>query len=145
MFLVHEINPKDVDLCIELDAKSINLWNKKQWIDLFNNKGVKVLALFLSTKVIGVTVYQVIVDEAQLHYFSILPEFRRNGYGSHLMKKVVHKCENLNLKKILLEVSESNKIAEKFYSHFDFYSVGRRTNYYKDGSHAVLKEKILLK
>ena len=117
----------------------------EQWINEFKNNGVKVLALFLSTKVIGVTVFQVIIDEAQLHYFSILPEFRRNGYGSHLMKNVVHKCENINLKKILLEVSEANKIAEKFYSHFDFYTVGRRTNYYKDGSDAVLKEKILLK
>ena len=145
MVLVQEINIKDVDLCIEIDSKSINLWNEEQWINEFKNNGVKVLALFLSTKVIGVTVFQVIIDEAQLHYFSILPEFRRNGYGSHLMKNVVHKCENINLKKILLEVSEANKIAEKFYSHFDFYTVGRRTNYYKDGSHAVLKEKKLLK
>ena len=145
MVSVREISRKNVDLCSELDAYSINLWNQKQWISESKKKGVKVFALFLSTKVIGVTVIQVVVDEAQLHYFSIHPEFRRNGYGRYLMKKVINKCENLGLKKILLEVSEDNSIAEKFYFEFDFFTVGKRRNYYKDGSDAILKEKKITK
>jgi len=42
-----------------------------------------------------------------------------------------------------LEVSRSNINAERFYSRFDFFTVGVRKNYYKDGSDAFLKEKIL--
>ena len=42
-----------------------------------------------------------------------------------------------------LEVSHNNAIAEKFYSNFDFSTVGIRKKYYKDGSHALLKEKKL--
>jgi len=49
----------------------------------------------------------------------------------------------LNLKKLLLEVSQSNVTAERFYSRFDFSTVGIRKNYYKDGSNALLKEKKL--
>ena len=56
---------------------------------------------------------------------------------SHLIKK----CEKLNLKKLLLEVSQDNVKAERFYSRFDFSTVGIRRNYYKDGSDALLKEK----
>ena len=59
------------------------------------------------------------------------------------MSYLIKKCEKLNLKKLLLEVSESNSTAEKFYSHFDFSTVGIRKNYYKDGSDALLKEKKL--
>jgi len=33
--------------------------------------------------------------------------------------------------------------ADKFYSRFDFFTVGIRRNYYKDGSDALLKEKKL--
>jgi len=145
MVLVRELNQKDVDLCIELDANTINLWNKKQWISEFNNEGVKVIALLLSTQIIGLTVVRVVIDEAQLHYFSIHSEFRRKGYGNCLMRNVVKICENFNLKKILLEVSADNTIAEKFYSQVDFYTVGIRKNYYKDGSDAILKEKKLIK
>jgi len=47
------------------------------------------------------------------------------------------------LNKLLLEVSQSNVIAERFYSRFDFSTVGIRKNYYKDGSNALLKEKKL--
>ena len=65
----------------------------------------------------------------------------------YITKKVkfnlIKKCEKLNLKKILLEVSQSNVTAERFYRRFDFSTVGIRKNYYKDGSHALLKEKKL--
>ncbi|OUL43627.1 ribosomal-protein-alanine acetyltransferase, partial [Prochlorococcus sp. HOT_208_60] len=63
--------------------------------------------------------------------------------GSYLMSYLIKKCEKLNLKKLLLEVSQSNVTAERFYSRFDFSTVGIRKNYYKDGSHALLKEKNL--
>ena len=59
------------------------------------------------------------------------------------MSYLIKKCEKLNLKKLLLEVSQSNVTAERFYSRFDFSTVGIRENYYKDGSHALLKEKKL--
>jgi len=42
-----------------------------------------------------------------------------------------------------LEVSQGNVTAERFYNRFDFFTVGIRKNYYKDGSHALLKEKKL--
>jgi len=70
-------------------------------------------------------------------------KFRKKGFGSYLMSYLIKKCEKLNLKKLLLEVSQNNVTAEKFYSHFDFFTVGIRKNYYKDGSHALLKEKKL--
>ena len=60
------------------------------------------------------------------------------------MSYLIKKCEKLNLKKILLEVSQGNVTAERFYSRFDFSTVGIRKNYYKDGSHALLKEKKLV-
>ena len=59
------------------------------------------------------------------------------------MSYLITKCEKLKLKKILLEVSQGNIIAERFYSRFNFSTVGIRKNYYKDGSNALLKEKKL--
>ena len=59
------------------------------------------------------------------------------------MRYLIKLCEKLNLNKLLLEVSQSNFNAEKFYSRFDFSTVGIRKNYYKDGSDAILKEKKL--
>ena len=57
------------------------------------------------------------------------------------MSYLIKECEKLNINKLFLEVSNTNLIAEKFYSRFNFSTVGIRRNYYKDGSDALLKEK----
>ena len=145
MILVREIYAKEVELCFELDSNSIGLWTKKQLKNEFNKERTKVFALLLSNKIIGVCVIQVVVDEAQLNYLSINQKFRRKGYGSYLMRYLIKKCEILNLKKLSLEVSEINLVAEKFYNYFNFLTVGKRINYYRNGSNAVLKEKKLIK
>ena len=59
------------------------------------------------------------------------------------MENVIKQCEKLKINKLFLEVSHTNIAADKFYSRFDFCTVGIRKNYYKDGSNALLKEKKL--
>ena len=59
----------------------------------------------------------------------------------NMMNYLIKQCKKLDVKKLLLEVSETNSIAEDFYSKFHFLTVGIRKNYYKDGTDAVLKEK----
>ena len=143
MISIKEIDQKEFELCYELDANTICLWTKKQWHSEFNKKGVKVVALLLKKKIIGIYVIQTIIDETQINFFSIKQKFRRKGYGSYLMSYLLKECEKSNIKKLLLEVSETNSIAEDFYCKFNFLTVGRRKNYYKDRADAVLKEKNL--
>ena len=143
MISIKQINEKDVDLCYELDLDTISLWSKKQWSNEFKKEGTKIFALFNIDLVIGICVFQVVLDEAQINFFVVSQKYRNKGFGSYLMGYLIKQCEKLNIKKLLLEVSQSNVIAEEFYSSFDFSTVGIRRNYYKDGSDALLKEKIL--
>ena len=143
MIFIKEINKKDIDLCYELDSKSISLWSEEQWANEFKKDGTKIFGLLIKNLVIGICVFQVVLDEAQIHYFVVTKKFRKKGFGSYFMSYLIKKCEKLNLKKLLLEVSQSNLTAERFYSRFDFSTVGIRKNYYKDRSHALLKEKKL--
>ena len=145
MILIKLMKDKDIDLCYELDSKTICLWSKKQWANEFKKKGIKVFGLLIENLLIGICVLQVVIDEAQIHYFVVKQEFRKKGFGSYFMKFLINKCQKLNIDKILLEVSRDNVIAENFYSRFYFNTVGIRRNYYKDGSDALLKEKKLIK
>ena len=143
MISIKQINEKDIELCCELDSNTISLWSKKQWVNEFKKDGTKIFGLLIKNVIIGICVFQVVLDEAQINYFVVNQKFREKGFGSYLMSYLIKKSEKLNLKKLLLEVSHSNVTAESFYSRFDFYTVGIRKNYYKDGSHALLKEKKL--
>ena len=143
MILIKRITEKDIHLCYELDSDTISLWSKKQWADEFKKEGTIIVGLLIKNLVIAICVFQVVLDEAQINYFVVNQKFRKKGYGSYLMSYLIKKCEKLNLKKLLLEVAQSNVNAERFYNNFDFSTVGIRKNYYKDGSHALLKEKKL--
>ena len=143
MISIKQINEKDIDLCYELDSNTISLWSKEQWANEFKKDGTKIFGLLIKNLVIGICVFHIVLDEAQINYFVVKKKFRKKGFGSYLMSQLIKKCEKLNIKKLLLEVSQSNVTAERFYSRFDFSTVGIRKNYYKDGSHALLKEKKL--
>ena len=143
MISIKQINNKDIDLCYELDSNTISLWSKEQWANEFKKDGTKIFGLLIKNLVIGICVFQVVLDEAQINYFVVNQKFRKKGFGSFFMSYLIKKCEKSNLKKLLLEVSQSNVTADRFYSRFDFSTVGIRRNYYKDGSDALLKEKKL--
>ena len=144
MISIKQINEKDIDLCFELDSNTISLWSKKQWSNEFKKKGIKVFGILLSNLLIGICVFHVVLDEAQINFFAINHKYRKRGFGTYLMNYLIQECEKLNISKLFLEVSHNNFIAEKFYSRFNFSTVGIRRNYYKDGSDALLKEKKLI-
>ena len=143
MISIKHIHKKDIDLCYELDSRTISLWSRRQWTNEFKKEDIKILGLFLSDLLIGICVYIVILDEAQINFFAVNQKYRKKGYGSYLIRYLIKECEKSNINRILLEVSHTNIIAEKFYSRFEFVTVGIRRNYYKDGSDALLKEKKL--
>ena len=143
MISIKRINEDDIDLCYELDSNTISLWSKKQWTNEFKKDGTKIFGLSLENFVIGICVLQFVLDEAHINYFVVNQKYRKKGFGSYFMSYLINKCKKSNINRLLLEVSQNNKKAEKFYSRFDFITVGTRKNYYKDGSDALLKEKKL--
>ena len=143
MISIKQLNKRDIDLCYEFDSNTISLWSKRQWVNEFEKDGVKVFGLSLSNLVIAISVYHVILDEAQINFFAVNENFRKKGFGTYFMTYLIKDCEKLNINKLFLEVSQTNVLAKNFYSSFDFLTVGVRRNYYKDGSNALLKEKKL--
>ena len=103
MISIKQIDEKDIDLCFELDSNTISLWSKKQWSNEFKKEGINVFGLLFANLVIGIAVFQVVVDEAQINFFAINEKFRERGFGSYLMTYLIKKCEKLNIKKILLK------------------------------------------
>ena len=141
MISIKHLNEKDIDLCYELDSSTISLWSKKQWANELKKEGTKVFGLLLSNLLIGICVLNVVLDEAQINFFVVNKKYRKKGFGSYLMSYLIKQCEKLKINKLFLEVSHTNIAADKFYSRFDFSTVGIRRKYYKDGSDAYLKEK----
>ena len=89
MISIKQINKKDIDLCYELDSKTISLWSKEQWGNEFEKDGTKIIGLLIKNLVIGICVFQVVLDEAQINYFVVNKKFRKKGFGSYLMSYLI--------------------------------------------------------
>ena len=85
MISIKQINEKDIDLCYELDSNTISLWSKKQWVNELKKEGTKIFGLFFTNIVIGICVFQFVLDEGQINYFVINHKFREKGFGSYFM------------------------------------------------------------
>ena len=143
--LIREIEKKDAKFCFELDSKTISIWSKQQWLREIQKDNAKVFGIWLSDTIVGICAFQIVLDEAQINFFSINQKFQRKGLGTYLMNFLIKECKKSKINRMLLEVSDSNLAALNFYDNFDFHTVGVRKKYYKDGCNSLLKEKKLIK
>jgi len=145
MITIKKINSKNSESCYELDLKSIKHWNQNQWNIELNKDFITAMGIFFNNSILGVCVFHKIFDEAEIRYLSVHPSYQRIGLGKKLIYKIFKECKNKNIKRIFLEVSLKNEQALSFYDYFGFKTIGIRKKYYKDGSDALLKEKMLNK
>jgi ribosomal-protein-alanine N-acetyltransferase len=78
------------------------------------------------------------VDEAHVTTFAVLPGWRRRGVGGRLMLELMHVALQLNAHIVTLEVRLSNHAARALYGKFGFRPVGIRPRYYSDNNEDAL-------
>lgn len=78
------------------------------------------------------------VDEAHITTFAVLPTWRRRGIGARLMVAVMRLAVELGASVATLEVRLSNVAARTLYQRFGFRPVGVRPRYYSDNAEDAL-------
>ena len=61
-----------------------------------------------------------------------MPEYRNKGVAKNFLDCCLKYCKKNKLKKIILDVNETNLNAIKFYKKHNFIFSGRRKNYYRN-------------
>ena len=133
---------------MDLDKKALGgLWTKSQWEkELTDPKRICIGVIDLKTKkLLGLCSAWVIIDELHITSVAVHPIQQRKGLGKFLMKDLIKRSSSFHTNHIYLEVKESNEPAKAFYKSMDFKIVGKRFNFYKDGSNAILFTKQLNK
>ena len=143
MISIKEINSKNSKSCYELDLISIKHWNQNQWESELEKDYVTAIGVYSKNSILGLCVFHKIFDEAEIRYLSVHPSHKRKGLGKKLIYKIFNECKKENIKRIFLEVSLKNKQALCFYDYLGFKTICVRKKYYKDGSDALLKEKMM--
>ena len=93
-------------------------------------------------KIIGFLLYSLIYDRIEIEQFEVITKERGKGIGDKLLKYLIEKYQDTDIKNITLEVKEDNIVAINLYEKYGFKKVSTREKYY-DGINGLLMEKTL--
>jgi ribosomal-protein-alanine N-acetyltransferase len=80
-------------------------------------------------------------DVADIHTLTVLPEYRRRGIASHLLKELESWALTKGVHSFMLEMREGNLEAQPLYESHGYFIISRRDNYYAPGIHALIMRK----
>lgn len=83
-------------------------------------------------EVVAFALLWLVADEMHLVNFAVLPALRRAGIGRKLMNEAVRQALDHGVRRMTLEVRDSNEAARRLYEEFGFVEVALRRDYYPD-------------
>ena len=143
--LIRLAQAEDVAALAALDARCNPVpWSAKQFLAALNSPHDTVLLAWQDKQLAGFAVWQTVCDESELHLIATAPEYRRQGLAGQLMMFWQQACAEQGVRRLLLEVRDSNDAAQQLYVKHGFQAYTRRRQYYSlpDGTRedAVLME-----
>ena len=106
--------------------------------ELETNRLARYLVARVGGEVVAYGGIWMMVDEAHVTTFAVLPEHRRGGIGSRLLLALMDLAVELAANVATLEVRISNADARRLYERFGFRPVGVRPRYYSDNAEDAL-------
>ena len=134
--------------CIDLDQKALKgLWTESHWEkELTDPKRICIGVIDLETqKILGFCCAWLVIDELHITSIAVHPMHQRKGIGKFLILDLIERSSSLQTNHLNLEVKETNEPGKAFYKSMGFKILGNRSNFYKDGSDAILLTKQLNK
>ena len=126
--MIRKMLPSDYSLIYKLGSQlNINYAKLNKLDDIINDNNQKVYVYIINNNVVGFLHITISFDEADIVDIITSEEYRNHGIGNSLISYAI---KDNNLKKINLEVRESNKIAIEFYQKMNFKKVRIIKKYY---------------
>ena len=145
-----EIVPLRLELCeavYEIARKQIpEHWSLQGIQDVlkYDNNIYYVARTVPAKQVIGFGGIMIIADEAELLNIAVQEDYARRGIADLLMTQLLEDAKAHNAYRMLLEVRESNEVAQHLYKKHRFNELGKRKDYYSNPKEdALIMERML--
>jgi ribosomal-protein-alanine N-acetyltransferase len=113
-------------------------WTELGFRELLGWRGVVALVSEEERKIIGFVVARQVAEEAEILNLAVHLLRRRKGEGGELLKAAMQELLGRQVRRVFLEVRESNTAAIAFYSKHGFYKTGIRASYYRNPEEAAI-------
>jgi len=136
------------DACV-MDGKPLAEMEEQMFADCWSEKSISETIqnpftyCFVAEKkgeIVGYLLAYILADEVEIARIAVTMEYRRQGIGEQLLRVLRNNCLGKGYTKLLLEVRESDLIAQAFYQNKGFVVDGVRSSYY----HSPMEDAVLM-
>ena len=113
-------------------------WPEASVREVLTWEGVLALVIDSNGMVIAFLICRQTADEAEILNLAVAQSHRRRREGGALLSAAVEELRARGVKRVFLEVRESNPAGITFYTKHGFSESGRRPGYYRDPEEAAL-------
>jgi ribosomal-protein-alanine N-acetyltransferase len=130
---VRPANVFDLDdlLRIQASAPEAAQWSRESLREVCAHSSESLLcAIAESERLIGFILFRTAADEMEILNLVVEPAQRRRGVGKRLLGFALRRAQAQGIRRIFLEVRETNFAAQALYAANGFHVAGRRACYY---------------
>ncbi len=122
----------NIDEMLKIEKQAFaSHWSRQTFLDEFSAENGHYIAATEKGKIIGYTGYRYVLDEAHITTLAVDKRNRKKGIGTFLIQRLIEDAKAAGLKKLYLEVRQSNIPAQKIYKKHGFKVLDRRREYYQ--------------
>jgi ribosomal-protein-alanine N-acetyltransferase len=141
---IRAFRPEEISDLVSITEESSQSasWSNESYEQLRKTEGFLGLVSESAGRVSGFLVARQVGDEGEILNVAVRRQNRRKGEGRALLSAVLEQLHRRGVRRVCLEVRESNETAIAFYQKQGFAKTGRRPGYYREPDEAaVLMEK----
>ena len=136
--LLRPLGALDLDRAAALHAEAFvpfgeRAWTRQDMAELLASPGVAGLLLEVDGADVGIAIYRVAADEAELITIAVRPAHRRRGWARRLLAAVIDHVRSAGARALFLEVAADNPAAQALYQLSGFCTAGSRPAYFQRG------------
>jgi ribosomal-protein-alanine N-acetyltransferase len=134
------VDPEEIDGVIAVEQASFtNPWTREMYLaELQHGERAHFLLAKDDGRIVAFVSYWYVVDELHINNLAVLPSHRRSGIASDLLTRLLAEGTRAGVRRLLLEVRQSNDAAQRLYARFGFVVGGVRKGYYTHPSEDAL-------
>lgn len=123
---------ENIDEMLKIEKRSFHShWNKQTFFDEISAENGYYLVAKDKNRILGYSGFRFVLDEAHITTLAVHHRSRKKGIGTKLIEQLIKDARPMGLKKLYLEVRQSNTPAQKIYKKMGFKVIDRRREYYQ--------------
>jgi ribosomal-protein-alanine N-acetyltransferase len=126
---------RDMPEVLKIEHESFEFnWTEEDFLACLRQRNCIGMVAEHENHVIGFMIYELHKTKLHILNFAVASGFRRLGVGAQMIEKLINKLSQQRRQEIVLEVRETNLVAQKFYQAQGFRAVGVLRGHYADSA-----------